>query len=370
MLTPKSEQELAELVATTQRPLHIQGGGTRPIGRVTGACTVVKTTGLSGISLYEPGALTIVAQAGTPIAEIKAALSEHNQRLPFEPPDYRALLSTEGTPTIGSIAAMNLSGPRRVQVGAARDYLLGVRFVDGAGKVLKNGGRVMKNVTGYDLVKLLAGSYGTLGILTEVAMKVLPNVEKSATLALSGLDHAQAVKAMARALGSPFEVSGVAHDTSSTRTLFRLEGFNASVDYRSSKLAEILKDFGAIEKVEDAETLWSDIRDVKAFAGEPGDIWRISTKATDAPSLLERAAPLASVLDWGGGLIWLRMPEGIDLRARLGAFQGHATLIRASIETKTRISTFHPEAPPLAKIATGLRQKFDPRGILNLGLMG
>ena len=181
MLRPDTEAELARMLAAADGPLRVQGGGTRPIGGPVEG-TPLTTSRISGIELYEPGALTMVAKAGTPLAEIEAALAEEGQRLAFEPIDHRGLLGTEGTPTVGGVFAANVSGPRRIQCGAARDFLLGVRFVDGAGRVVKNGGRVMKNVTGYDLVKLMAGAHGTLGVLTEVALKVLPVPEMSATL--------------------------------------------------------------------------------------------------------------------------------------------------------------------------------------------
>ena len=192
-----SEETLVDAVKGAAGPISVQGGGTRGLP-ATGQ--IMRVAGLQGITLYEPGALTLVAKPGTPVAEIEEALAAENQRLAFEPMDHRGLLGTSGTPTIGGVMAGNISGPRRISVGAARDFLLGVRFVDGRGAVVKNGGRVMKNVTGYDLVKLMAGSYGTLGVLSEVSMKVLPRPETQSTLVLHGLDDGAAVAAMARAL--------------------------------------------------------------------------------------------------------------------------------------------------------------------------
>lgn len=369
MQQPQTEADLARIIREGDGPLVLRGGGTRAIGRpIRGA--PLSTAALSGIVLHEPGALTLVARAGTPLAEVEAALSAHGQRLAFEPMDARALLGTDGAPTIGGVVAANASGPRRVQVGAARDFLLGVRFVDGNGTVIANGGRVMKNVTGLDLARLVAGSRGTLGVLTEVALKVLPAPETTLTLVLGGLDPVRAVTAMAASLGSPFEVTGAAHDPATGQTRLRIEGFADSVAYRADRLAKALGDFGAAT-VDEAEAgpTWAAIRDVTAFAGLPGDVWRVHAKATDAPGLLARAGARAALLDWGGGLIWLLTDEGSDLRARLGAFAGHATLWRAAPETCAAIAPFPPEAPAVAALSRALRARFDPRGILNPGLM-
>jgi glycolate oxidase FAD binding subunit len=330
---------------------------------------VLSTAALSGIRLYEPGALTLVAGAGTPLAEVEAALAAEGQRLPFEPMDHRGLMATRGEPTIGGVVGANASGPRRVQTGACRDSLIGVRLVDGTGQVIRNGGRVMKNVTGYDLVKLMAGSWGTLGVLSEVAFKVLPAPESAATLVLEGLAPEAAVAAMAAALGSPYEVNGAAH-LPDGRTVLRIEGFAASVAYRAGALAGHLARFGAAGRVEGEESaaLWREVRDVAAFHDAPGDVWRISTRPSDAPGLAARAGGEA-LFDWGGGLLWLLVPEGTDLRATLGAFAGHATLVRAAEETRARIPPFPPEPAPVAALTAGLRRRFDPRGILNPGLM-
>lgn len=366
MIRPETEADLARVVAEAVRPLRIVGGGTRAIGVACG--DVLSLAGLSGITLYEPGALTLVVQAGTKLAKVEAALAGEGQRLAFEPIDHRLLLGTTGEPTIGGAVAVNASGPRRVAVGACRDFLLGVRFVDGNGRVLKNGGRVMKNVTGYDLARLMAGSHGTLGVLSEVALKVLPVPRASVTLALDGLEDTRAVQALSRALASPYEVSGAAHVALDRgRTMIRLEGFEASVAYRAGKLRAILSGYGDWQLVDKAEAAWRDLRDVTALQGG-GDVWRLSVRPIDAPGLVARAGGEA-VYDWGGGLVWLRLPEGTDLRAALGDFAGHATLMRGDAVTKARLGVFHPVPAPVAALEAGLRKRFDPKGILNAGMM-
>jgi glycolate oxidase FAD binding subunit len=371
VLTPDDERQTAEAVRSAAAPLRIVGGGTRPVGEIEGEA--LSTAKLSGITLYEPGALTLVARAGTPLADVEAALAAENQRLAFEPMDHRALLGTAGEPTIGGVVAANVSGPRRVQAGACRDSLIGVRFVDGTGTIVKNGGRVMKNVTGYDLVKLMAGSFGTLGVLTEVAFKVLPRTASQATLILPDLSPAQAVEAMSAGLASPYEVTGAAHGAwdGATATMLRIEGFEASVDYRAGRLADLLARFGdvAVERDEArVAALWRGVRDVLPFADRAGDVWRFSVKPSDAPALVA-ALDADCLLDWGGGLVWALAAPGTDLRARMPV-PGHATLVRAAPESRRALRVFHPEPPPLAAIAEGLRRRFDPRGILNPGLMG
>ena len=368
-MRPTSEKELAELIAGAKAPFTIKGGGTRLAG--LRESDTLDTSGLSGITLYEPGALTLVAQAGTPLAEIEAALAAENQRLAFEPPDMRDVLGTSGESTIGGIAASNASGSRRISAGACRDFMLGVRFVDGVGNVVKNGGRVMKNVTGYDLVKLMSGAHGTLGVLSEVSLKVLPKVEMQVCLRIDGLDPTRAVAAMSRALGSPYEVSGAARDLDGA-VLMRLEGFEASVRYRAAELTKLLTQFGTVETLEAqdlCETLWQDIRDVRALANTQGDLWRISVKSSDAPELLKVLDLEVALLDWGGGLIWTRVPSGTDVRAKM-TVAGHATLMRASEATFAKIARFHPEPAPLVKISAKLRARFDPKDLFNAGLMG
>jgi len=374
MIRPESEEALAEAIRAADGPLAVRGGGTRL--RAEG--TPLETGALSGITLYEPGALTMVAQAGTPLAEVEAALAAEGQMLPFEPGDLAGLTGADGATTIGGIFATNASGPRRVQAGAARDFLLGVRFVDGSGAIVRNGGRVMKNVTGLDLVKLMAGSHGTLGVLTEVSFKVLPRPEAAATLSLDGLDDAGAMRAMAAALASPFDVSGAAHLSAGVDgeavTALRIEGFAASVAYRAERLAVLLAEYGAVRVAEDAQEVgawWQAIRDAAPLAAPGRDVWRLSLRPSQAagivaglPGALFAGGVPGGIYDWGGGRVWLAVEPGTDLRTHLGPHAGHATLIRGSGAPR-----FPPEAPAIARLSAGLRAKFDPRGILNPGLM-
>jgi glycolate oxidase FAD binding subunit len=309
-MTPRTETDLAEAVgaaAARRTPLHIKGGGTRAGlgGNVTGE--VLNTTGLSGVSLYEPGALTIVAAAGTPLDTIEKTLAKENQRLPFEPMDHRALYGTNGKPTIGGVVAANVSGPRRIQAGACRDSLIGVRFVNGEGIVIKNGGRVMKNVTGYDLVKLMAGSHGTLGVLTEVAFKVLPMPETSALVSIAGLNPARAVEAMSAALTSPFDVNAAAHIATGTPlTMVRVEGFEGSVKYRAGRLKDLLAGFGDVSVSLDDKAnqiAWAGVRDVKSLADGAGDVWRLSVKPSDGPQVIAAFPPVPPAR-WTGAAGW------------------------------------------------------------------
>ncbi|MEO0379676.1 MAG: glycolate oxidase subunit GlcE, partial [Pseudomonadota bacterium] len=362
-------QEVAEAVRGANGPLTVRGGGTRNVGRPGGG-DVLDVSGLSGVTLYEPGALTLVAQAGTPVAEIEATLAEQNQRLAFEPYDLTGVLGTSGASTIGGVIATNASGPRRIQAGAARDFALGVRFVDGAGNVIKNGGRVMKNVTGYDLVKLMSGSWGTLGVLTEVSLKVLPAVEATTTLVIADLTPAQAVTAMSAALGSPYEVSGAAWTDGAV--WLRVEGFASSVDYRAKALNELLANHGEIVRMDDAD--WTEVRDATRLKS-CATVWRVSVKPGDGPAVIA-ALPEGShaMMDWGGGLVWIGQDTAdadthAHVQATVATLGGHATLIKAPEAMRASVPVFQPEAPGVAAISAALRARFDPRGILNPGLM-
>ena len=355
MVEPRDEAALAEAVRAASGAVAVRGGGTRS---PEAGGPVLSTAAISGIALYEPGALTLVAKAGTPMEEIEAALAAHGQCLAFEPMDHRALLGTQGEPTIGGAVATGAAGPRRVRAGGCRDALIGVRFVDGEGRVVRSGGRVMKNVTGYDLARLMAGARGTLGVLTEVAFKVLPAPSNQATLTLRGLDVARSVEAMAAALSSPFEVSGAARGADGA-THLRLEGLADSVAYRVGRLAEVLAPFGAASVEEDREAgaaLWRSIRDVEALASAPGSVWRVASRPSDAPAAVAALGSDRVVLDAGGATIWAALPGEVDARALV---PGPAALVRGA-----GFPAMPPEPAPVAALSRGLRARFDPRGVL------
>ncbi len=382
---PRDEGEARETVraavARGER-LRLAGGDTKAgLGRPAQDEATLSAAGLTGITLYEPAEMVVAARAGTPLAEVQALLAGRGQMLPFEPVDHRALLGSTGTPTFGAVAAINNSGPRRINAGAARDSLIGVRFVNGRGEAIKSGGRVMKNVTGLDLVKLMAGSWGTLGLLTEVTFKVLPVQERVATLVFRGLHDARAVEALSAALGSPFELTGAAHLPAGiagpeARTLMRVEGFSDSIDYRLGELRRLLKRFGAPE-VSDEAGLWEPVRDVHPFAGSGAAVWRISTAPTRGPALTaEIARGLAArwYYDWGGGLIWLETPAEGDagaaiIRAAVKAQGGNATLLRAPAALRAAVPVFEPLPEPLMRVTQGIKAAHDPGGVFNSGRM-
>jgi glycolate oxidase FAD binding subunit len=273
------------------------------------------------------------------------------------------------------VVATNASGPRRIQAGACRDCLIGVRYVDGSGTIVKNGGRVMKNVTGYDLVKLQAGARGALGVLTEVSFKVLPRPEVQTSLVAEGRTPEAAVAAMSAALGSPYEVTGAAFLRGQGRVQLRLEGLAGSVAYRGEALAKLLGAGWSLLESDASAECWSAVRDLSDFAGVAGCIWQISVKPSDMPSVLAVLGDCPAICDWGGGLIRALLPDEGDamagaLRAHLAVIGGHATLMRGSDRLLAAVPVFQPENPVVAALSAGLRAKFDPRGILNSDLKG
>lgn len=359
MIAPTTETELAEAVAGASAPLTIQGGGTRSMGDVTGE--VLHTGALKGVTLYEPAALTLVVKAGTKLDDVTALLAGERQRLGFEPPDLRVLLARDGASTIGGVIAANAAGPRGVQLGAARDALLGVRFVDGRGDVIASGGRVMKNVTGYDLVKLMAGSHGSLGVLTEVSLKVQSIPETEATLIFDGLDDAAGLALLRRAQTSPYDITGAAR--TGGRSYIRLEGMAGSVAYR----AQNLRTFGMAEMLEAKASAahWAGLRDLAPLQRQAGDIWRLVTLPTQAAGL---AAVIAAqtgadaaqhfLFDHGGAVIFAALPFGQDA-AVYAALRGIGQAIKLR---GAGASPFAPQPVEIAQLSANIKSQFDPLG--------
>lgn len=396
--TPSSAAETLDVVqwaVSEEAPLEIVGHGSkRGIGRPAQTEHGIDLSRLTGVTLYEPEELVLSARAGTPIAEVEALLREHRQEFAFEPIDYGPLLGKPaGRGTVGGALTANLSGPRRLKSGAARDHVLGVHAVSGRGEAFKSGGRVVKNVTGYDLSKGLAGSWGTLAVVTDLTFKVLPAAETEKTFVIRGLEDGPAAFAMAAGMGSSAEVSSAAHLPPSVTgrvldgglkgaasTLLRLEGFGPSVEYRRATLTGLLAAQGRIEILDEAQSrqVWREIRDCLPYAdGTDRPVWRISMAPSQGWKMVAELRLHAGAdvfYDWQGGLIWARMeaePEAERLRALIAHFGGgHATLVRASQSVRAATPIFQPQAGALGALARRLKDQFDPKGILNPGRMG
>lgn len=384
-LHPKNNADVLEAVkwaAGEKIPLEIIGQGTkRALGKPMQVAHVLDMSGLSGVTLFEPEELVLSAKAGTPIKQIHDLLDKHNQELQFEPCDLGPLLgNAAGEGTLGGMVCTNICGPRRLKSGSVRDHILGVKAVSGRGEEFKSGGRVVKNVTGYDLSKGLTGSYGTLAAITDVIIKVLPKAETEQTLVLNGLNDQQACEAMSIAMGSNAEVSGAAHlPGNEPMTLIRLEGFVPSVKYRIENLGKLLSKFGDQDRLnkKSSQKHWGAIRDCLPFAKAPGFVWRISCTPSEGHkivSAIRNKSSAEAIYDWQGGLIWLRV-DGADPLADLIRQEiaknggGHATLIRAQSATRSGVPVFQPQAGPLAALSRRYRENFDPHGILNPGRM-
>ena len=390
------EQAVRAAIASEQ-PLEIIGHGSkRLIGQPMATNALLDLSGLNAVVAYEPNELIITVQAGAPLADVLSLIDSKNQQFAFEPANTSALLGMPDIGTVGGMIGAGLAGPRRIKAGGARDHLLGAHAVSGFGDSFKAGGKVVKNVTGYDLCKLLAGSWGTLAVMTEVTLKVTPRPESERTLVLRALDDVTANRAMTAALGSPFDVSGAAHLPASAfraaisglgemgsqaLTLLRLEGITASAVHRAAALAALLAPFGASEILQDAASaaIWSSVRDAKPFAADgplgAWPVWRIVCPPAVGGALgqaLSRDTGGDVIYDWGGGLIWAALPPKPDaqaalVRARVNAAGGHTTLMRASEQIRRNVDVFHPQQDGLASLSERVRHSFDPMNILNRG---
>jgi glycolate oxidase FAD binding subunit len=335
------------------------------------------------------------ARAGTPLADIEQRLADKGQMLAFEPIDLGPVLGGPANGgTIGAAFATNFSGSRRVMAGGARDHLLGIEAITGTGQSFRGGGRVMKNVTGYDLCRAVCGSWGTLAVMTNVTFKVLPRPERTGTLIIFGLDDTSGVEALCAALGTPFEVTGAVHlqeplaarlkladlaAAGKAVTAVRIETFASSLRYRLDRLKAALHAFGEIHELEDADSLtfWSELRQLSPLQGSTAPLWRLSTAPRSGPAVvaaIKRYMECRAFYDWSGGLIWAEVLDtadagAADIRRVIASHGGHATLIRAAPAVRASIDVFQPLEPDLAGITRGIKAVFDPKDILNRGRM-
>ena len=400
-LAPADRQELEAALADAldrRAPVEVMSGGSkRALGRPIQVERRLSLEKLAGIGLYEPEELVLTAGPATKLAAIERSLAEHRQQLAFEPPDLGPLYGeAPASGTLAGAISCNLGGPRRLASGAARDHFLGFQAVSGRGESFKAGGRVVKNVTGYDLMKLMAGSYGTLAIMTELTIRTVPAPEKTRTVLVFGLEDGRAIEALTAALHSPNEVNGAAHlpadvakdsavsyvsGAGTSVTALRIEGFGPSVEARCQRLRDLLARFGALEELHGMNSgkLWQSLRDAAPLASRPELIvWRLSVAPSAAPTLLARiraGGPALAWYDWGGGLVWLGLPPGESdggaerVRAALPETGGHATLMRAPASIRVAIPVFQPRPPALAALEARVKASFDPVGILNPGRM-
>lgn len=406
-IKPRDAKEVEQAVqwaVSDKKSLELVGQGSkRALGRPAQTDATLDLSGLSGVTLYEPEELVLSAKAGTPIAEIEELVASRGQALAFEPMDVSVLLGgVPGAGTIGGVLAAGLAGPRRIKAGGARDHFLGFTAVSGRGELFKSGGRVVKNVTGYDLSKLMAGSFGTLGAMTDVTVKTLPRAETEASVLVLGLDEAQAVAAMAAAMGSSCEVSSAAHipeaivartsddlPVGRAVTALRLEGIAPSVAHRRDALADLLKPLGSLGALNEAQSraFWRAVRDVVPFAAsvtrkdeaipQERSVWRLSTapsRGTELARLIAGRIDAEFIYDWAGGLVWAALAPVDDagasvVRPAIRQCGGHATLIRAPVAVRAAVEVFEPQPAALAALTKRVKDSFDPTGVLNPGRM-
>jgi glycolate oxidase FAD binding subunit len=386
---PVDTAETAAIVAESRAVEILGHGSKRALGHTVQADTQLWLDGLDALHFYEPDEMVVSVGAGMKLSTLQTTLAEQRQRLAFEPPDWGELYAVDGRSqrrpqSIGGIVATNLSGSARLSAGAARDHLIGFKAVNGRGEVFKSGGRVVKNVTGYDLCKLMCGSFGTLAALTELVLRVLPMPEHEATLLLPGDARTTVVRFVA-ALGGPYETVAAAWLPASLSPnvglegdvgAVRLQGLEPSVRERCKRLADDLSVGVVTIEAERSATLWRALGDGVPLIPElDSALWRISMPPTQGAALLAFYPEARGWLDWAGGLIWIALPDDGDagatsLRAHVAAVGGHATLVRASKATRERAPVFQPHPTALAALNARVKASFDPANRLNPGRIG
>lgn len=375
ILRPSCESDVEDIIRAAMASdgtLAVQSGGSKSeIGKPAGS-PVLEMAGLSGVVDYEPNELILKIRPGTLLSEVEALLASERQFLAFEPFDHGPLFGAPaGSATIGGVVGAGVAGSRRISAGAARDYVLGVRAVSGRGEKFVAGGSVIKNVTGYDLPKLLTGSWGRLAAMTEITLKVSPLPETSVTYVILGLDAEGAVNAMACAMGSAASIDAAAHcpvfQSGDAATVFRMSGFEPSFKERSGILRAALAGCGAVEVYDDG--VW-DALCTLSFLPRDMPLWRFSVPAKGGAQV---AAALRSydarwAMDWAGGLVWAAVDAPADqIRALAERAGGHAMLVRATPENRTETPAFHPQQQSVASLEARVRRAFDPKSVFETG---
>ena len=386
---PTSAEEVRQCVlaaASNEEPLQVAGAGSKSFyGRPVEAPRTLFLAGLKGIVDYQPQELIVVVLPGTPLEELESTLAEHGQQLAFEPPHW------SHKATVGGTVACNLSGPRRVRAGAARDHLLGFKAVSGRGEFVSGGGRVMKNVTGYDLSKLMCGSFGTLAVLTELVLKVLPAPETERTVVVRGLNDADGIALLTKAARSSCPVGGLAHLPADAKapapavhltgrgeavTLLRVEGTAPLVEHATQQITAMADHYAGVLDEDESRIVWRAVREIEPLTLRAGDrLWRFSLPPAESaafPPTLPGARTPRRLYDWGGGLLWCVLPEDTpaeEIHRRAQEAGGHARIVRSSSPPAVETPVFPPLAPANQKLHVQLKDAFDPNRVLNPGRM-
>jgi glycolate oxidase FAD binding subunit len=396
IVVARSEAEIADAVLAAlddKSPFEIVSSGSkRDFGRPVSAERILDVSALKGIIKYEPEELVITAHAATPIKEIEAALAERKQMLGFEPADWCTLFGDDhGRATLAGTVATNACGARRVKAGAVRDHVIGCRFVNGSGEAIKAGGSVIKNVTGFDIPKLMCGAFGTLGVLTELTLRVAPLPARTVSVALAMSSTEAGLRALRQAAALPVDPTGIAYLPEAVLkasvasragsfggaagiAVIRVEGTMNALTEKLAILRQTFTDFDAAT-LNDAVTasLFREVSTGGLFGNRPTDIWRLCVPSSAAHEAVEKSGAEFWYSDWAGGLLWLGLNGDEEAAARLRAITarwgGHATLMRASAEAREKLAVFEPEPPTRAGVTRSVKAAFDPHRLLNPGRM-
>jgi glycolate oxidase FAD binding subunit len=356
-------------------PFEIVAGGTRRgVGRPLGELPLLDVSGLSGILKYEPEELIVTAAPATPLAEINAVLATKNQRLGFDPADWSKLLKSNGVATLAGAASCNASGSGKLRHGGARDSLLGFQAVNGLGETFRGGSKVVKNVTGFDLPKLMCGAYGTLSVLTEMTFRVYPKPGQAAVLCLADVTPEEGFAALRRIAHSALEPAGLAYlpagmmddigqDGGRGAALIKLEGAAAPLEEKIALAHGLLSD--ALQRLE--QDPFSAIGSGEKFASLPGDVWRVMVAPSDAPHLARQLNVRHWLGDWAGGVLWLAAEpaEAARIRKLAADAKGEAMLLRASAQSRMLHGLYAPQPPALAALGRAVKTAFDPLSLFN-----